>query len=82
MTNENKIFNLGEILHFNSSKYFLQCDIQATEDETYFEIDMNELLQNQVFSIVELKEKGQTLTKNIATVIQNNEPINLTIKLN
>lgn len=82
MTNENKIFNLGEILHFNSSRYFLQCNIKATEDETYFEIDMNDLLQNQVFSIVELKEKGGILSKNISTVIQNNEPINLTIKLN
>jgi len=73
----NKIYKLGQILHYKDKDYYLSVDIDV---ETHYQIDINELLQHQTLSLLELQNSNLNIEdkiyENIKFIISNRQSIN------
>ena len=73
----NKIYKLGQILHYKDKDYYLSVDIDI---ESHYQIDMNDLLQHQTLSFLELQNSNVSIEdkmyENIKFIISNRQSIN------
>lgn len=83
----NKLFNFGEILHYQSSKYYISfrqtANINTVIDSNNdFEIDISELMTKQTLTLSKYNETiNKSFEYNIKFVLENSNPINYPLRL-
>jgi hypothetical protein len=78
----NKIFNFGEILHYQSSRYFISFNHSSNSNfnnESDYEIDIQQLITQQTLQLIDTKYKS--FEYNMKFILENSNPVNYPLRI-